>query len=165
MLNARARIASSPDSGTPMQPPPIARAKPHVTVDPRDQAFVAMLPAFRATGGLATGDEVGARIAVHHRDGLSRLARRIAANELISFTWRANLWLPMFQFDRQTMEMNPGAHQVVCELAELMDGWEITQWFATPHPALRDALPVEMLNSQREATRNAARLDRFIALG
>lgn len=141
------------------------RFKRHVTVDPRDRAFVAMLPAFRATGGLATGDEVGEKFAQRQPDGLSKLARRVAARELISFNWHANLWFPMFQFDHQTMEMNAEAHRIVGELARFMDGWEMTQWFATPHAALRNAMPVEMLTAHREATLNAARLDRFIALG
>jgi hypothetical protein len=124
-----------------------------------------MLPAFRATGGLATGDEVGEKFARLQSDGLSKLARKVAAGELISFNWHENLWLPMFQFDPQTMEMHVGAHRIFSELAQVMDGWEMTHWFSTPHAALRDAMPVALLHSHCEATLNAARLDRFIAMG
>ena len=149
----------------PQPPRPVPRFKRHVAVDPADIVFVAMLPAFRATGGLATGDEVGERFARRQHDGLPKLARRVAAGELISFDWHHSLWLPMFQFDHETMELNERVRQIFCELSGAMTGWEITQWFATPHAALRNAMPVEMLNSQLEAVLDAARLDRFIAQG
>lgn len=144
---------------------PVPHLKRHVALDPRDRAFVAMLPVFRATGGLATGEEVGEKSARRQHDGLSRLARKVAAGEVISFDWQGKLWLPMFQFNHETMEMNEGTRQIVCELTRIMDGWEITQWFATPHAALRNAIPVDMLIAQPEAALNAARLDRFVAQG
>ncbi|MDM0015070.1 hypothetical protein QTH87_21680 [Variovorax sp. J22P168] len=144
---------------------PAPRFKRHVSLDARDSAFVSMLPAFRESGGLATGEEIGARFARRQHDGISNLARRVAADQLISFHWHANLWLPMFQFDHETMEMTRGAHLVFGELSRFMDGWEMTHWFATPHASLCGSMPVAMLDLDQGATLNAARLDRFIALG
>ena len=143
----------------------LPRFKRHVAVNSKDVVFVSMLPAFRATGGLATGDEVGAKLERLQHDGMSKLARSVAAGELICFDWHNSIWLPMFQFDPQTLEMTAVVHQIFCELSGSMDGWEVTQWFARPHAALGNAMPIERLDISLEALLNAARLDRFIARG
>lgn len=164
-LPASTEIASSSLCEPPHVESSTTRFKRLTPVDQRDATFVAMLPAFRTTGGIATGEEIKQRIGQRQTGGSSRLARSIAAGELISFEWNATLWLPLCQFDLYTMEMDRGAEEIVQELASIMDGWEITQWLATPHPALHDKLPVDLLRTNRGATLNAARLDRFIARG
>jgi len=143
----------------------LPRFKRHVAVDSRDVVFVSMLPAFRATGGLATGDELGVKLDRLQHAGMSNLARKVAGGELICFDWHNSLWLPMFQFNPQTLEMDAMVHQIFCEISGIMDGWEITQWFARPHAALGGAMPVERLNGSVEALLNAARSDRLIARG
>lgn len=145
--------------------PGVARFRAFSPVDARSSQFVAMLPAFRPSGGLATGAEIGDRVVARRPDGLSELARQIAARNLISFEWNASRWLPMFQFDPVTMHMDDGARAVARELTGFMDGWEIAMWFAAPHGALRGALPVDILKKDLDATIDAARLDRYIAQG
>jgi hypothetical protein len=142
-----------------------ARMMCNLASDARSSQFVAMLPAFRSSGGLATSAEIGDRVARRRPDGLSELSRQIAAGDLISFEWNDSRWLPMFQFDLLTMEMDDGARAVARELASFLDGWEITTWFAAPHAALRGALPVDTLKKNLIATIDAARLDRYVALG
>lgn len=145
--------------------PKVARFKAFVPVDTRSAEFVAMLPVFRATGGMVTGEEVCALYERRRPDAMSDLARRIATGELVSFEWHASRWLPMFQFDPQTMDMADGPRAVVRELGGFMDGWEITKWFAAPHPALGGMLPLDVLATDLPGTIDAARLDRFIACG
>lgn len=159
--DSRARRPAVWAGGTPQ----VARFKTFAPVDTRSAEFVALLPAFRSTGGLATGSEVRARYERRRPDGLSNLARRIAAVQLISFEWNANLWLPMFQFDLETMEMAKGPHAIVRELDGVLDGWEITKWFAAPHVSLRGMAPLHALASDLAGAIDAARLDRFIARG
>ena len=137
-----------------------SRRERYASTDAEDRAFVSLLPVFRATGGLATGHEVSERFVQRQPDGLSKLARAIAAGEMISFSWQANLWLPMFQFDLHTMEMNMAVNKIISELRPIMDGWEITQWFAAPHSALANVVPLEALHSMPEIILDAARTER-----
>lgn len=141
----------------------VAHFKAFAPVGTRSAEFVALLPLFRATGGLATGAELRARCERMRPDGLSDLARRIASGELISFEWNASRWLPMFQFDRQTMEMTQGSRAIVRELGDFLNGWEITKWLAAPHSALGGLMPLEALTTDLAGAIDAARLDRFIA--
>ncbi|MDM0015863.1 DUF2384 domain-containing protein [Variovorax sp. J22P168] len=142
--------------------PPETTAVPGTTPD---WAFVAMLPGFRASGGIATDCELAGRLARSASGTLPALARHMARGDLVSFDWNGKLWLPLFQFD-QDMHVATGPLAVVGELGGVFDdAWELAHWFVQPHAALRNRTPVQVVSHDVEAAIGAARLDRFIALG
>jgi hypothetical protein len=131
---------------------------------PSDREFVALLPAFRLSGGLATGHEIAARMERAQSRSLATLGQRIASGELISFLWSGNFWLPWFQFGSD-MQVTDVAEGVIGELGDVLDGWELTQWFAQPQPSLEGKAPIELVAARTPAVIEAARLARFIARG
>ena len=131
----------------------------------RDRQFVHMLRGYRETGGLARGDEVVERLAQCNTGGVPTLARQIVERTVLSFEWRGELWLPMFQFDRANMTPKASAQQVAAELSTAFDAWNTACWFVQPNTWLQGRTPVEALESDLGEVLQAARADRFVAAG
>lgn len=142
---------------------PLTLAAPAAWQAP-DGAFIELVCAFRATGGLATGDEIAARMARAGAGGLATLGRRIAQGHVLAFPWNGEYWLPWFQFDRASMQVRPIAAAILAELSGVLDAWDLTQWIVTPDSALGGRSPLQMLD-RPAAVLPAARLARFLARG
>jgi hypothetical protein len=130
-----------------------------------DQDFMDMLRTFRNTGGIARGDEVVDMLRAARSFDVSYLARAIVNREVLSFEWRDELWLPLFQFDPKDMTLREAPRRVVAELACAFDGWALAQWFATPNSWLAGRMPVEAIGDYPADVFHAARGDRFVAIG
>jgi len=124
-----------------------------------------MEAAYRRSGGIASGDDVALMLRQCSNQPLSRLARWVAAREVVSFQWLGAIWLPLFQFDWTATSVRPDVTSVIGELAEVFDDWELAAWFALPNTWLRGRTPVDALATCPSAVREAARADRFIARG
>lgn len=122
----------------------------------RDRQFVAMLRAFRETGGLARGDEVAELLAQRQAGDVSRLARWIVAREVVAFDWRGELWVPLFQFHLADMALRPQVQQVARSLGGNLSPWDLALWFSTPNPRLQGQLPADVLGSEPLAVLAAA---------
>ena len=131
----------------------------------RDRQFVQMLRHYRESGGLARGDEVVERLAQCGNPGVPTLARQIVERSVMSFEWRNELWLPMFQFDLADMALKAGPLQVAAELAPAFDAWHTAFWFVQPNPWLKGRMPVDAINTELAEVLQAARTDRFVAAG
>ena len=124
-----------------------------------------MVDAYRRTGGLVSGAEVELLLRRHATQPLSLLARWIVTRRLVSYPWQSDILVPLFQFDRRDMSLRPETVQVVAELADTFDDWELAAWFAQPNSWLQDAAPVEVIDVDQPAVLQAARADRFVARG
>jgi hypothetical protein len=131
-------------------------------LDARDVTFIDMLRAFRRSGGLAREEDILERL-VH--GGSTMRARADDAATLICFEWDRKLWLPWFQFDRESLDLLPGPESVIKELAPVFDGWEMASWFAQPNLWLANCRPIDLLDASLLPVLGAARADRFIAGG
>ncbi|WP_157979274.1 hypothetical protein [Rhodoferax ferrireducens] len=127
--------------------------------------FVAMLGAYRCSGGLARAQEVLALFKRHCGSDLATLARWIVKGNVISFEWQSELWLPLFQFNRIDMTPQTGLAQVLAELNSVYDAWELADWFSQSNPWLADRTPAETLMLDATAVLHAARAERLIAVG
>lgn len=139
--------------------------KKHVSslsTNDRDESFLALLVAFRISGGLATGSEIALR---RPNIGISQLAKWIANNEVTSFEWRENLWLPAFQFESSALALRPIPRQVALELSSVLDGWELAKWWVEPDASLSAHTPLIALNMYPERVLQAARATRFAIAG
>ena len=130
-----------------------------------DRQFLLMHRAFSRTGGLITGDEVVQRMRRHMQQPTSALARQIINRNVVHIVWESQRLLPVFQFEPSTMDVRPGITAVVSELADVFDDWCLALWFAQPNAWLCDAAPSDLMVDQANAVVQAARADRFIALG
>ena len=135
-----------------------------------DQQFVAMLDAYRGSGGLCRAQELRALMAGSINvgglgDGV--LDGWIRRREVICFQWQANQWLPWFQFNRPGKtwqpQLRPHLQPVLSELNTVYDPWEMACWFTRPNPWLADRMPVDALTGNLPEVLDAARAERFIA--
>ena len=96
---------------------------------------------------------------------ISLLARWIVGREVISFDWQSTTMLPLFQFDLSSMTMRQSVTELLHELTEVFDDWDLALWFAQPNSWLDQQAPVALLNLDPKGVLDAARADRFIARG
>ncbi len=122
-----------------------------------DHQFIAMLNAYRDSGGLAPAPEVVALLRRYMDCGPEALTSLIVNKEVIYFGWQSTLWLPLFQFNPIDMSQKAGLAQVLIELSAQLDAWQVANWFAQPNSWLDGATPTRMLALDPAAVLRAAR--------
>ncbi len=132
---------------------------------PCRSSFERLERAYRLFGGLQTGEAFARSLTLRGRDGTGGLLGRIAAGETFGWTWQDDLWVPMFQVDRDSLAVRPGSRRVLAELRGVFDDWSLAQWFVHPNAWLRGSRPLDLLAGRPAAVRLAARGDRTIAGG
>jgi hypothetical protein len=132
---------------------------------PSDRGFVALLSAYRASGGLACGDDLACWMSARHRGDFASLARQMVAGEIFSFEWNEVFWVPMFQLEPRDLSVRPAPRQVASEFAPDCDGWLLSVWFVRPNSWLGDCAPLDLLASDLPAVLHAARADRYVMHG
>ena len=124
----------------------------------RDDARLStLMSSFGELGGVASSDEVISLMRPYWRQPISMLARWIVTRQLVNFNWRAQLLLPLFQFDRPRMTPREGVVDAVRVLAEGLDDEAIALWFVEPNPRLRGASPMSVEYSDPDGLLEAAR--------
>lgn len=124
---------------------------------PSSRSFIALLEAFRSTGGTASAGVVGRLLEEHQAGPAVSLARRVYTGQVFGFEWRASLWIPMFQFDAHDLALKDSARQVRAQLPALWSGWTVASWFARPNARLEGSSPAGRLDADPEAVLRAAR--------
>ena len=127
--------------------------------------FRSMSSVYQRTGGLATGDAVAQRLAIFSDQPISVMARWIVDRIVVSFRWQSQTLVPLFQFDTAPMSLHAEVADIVRELIPAFDDWETALWFSEPNGWLGGGVPAEMVLRHRGAVLEAARADRFVALG
>ena len=125
-------------------------------------AFMAMDQTFAAVGGLVTGDQLVELLRPRIDQPLSRVARWIHERRIVSYERQAHHMVPLFQFDRATMELHHGVELVICELGVVFAGNDLAFWFATPNAWLDGAIPAYCVQHDPAIVLDAARADRFL---
>ena len=130
-----------------------------------DRSFVALLDAYRPSGGLARVDEVNHQLERRRGHDATTLERWIRQRAVISFDWQSQTWLPWFQFAAADELPAASVATVLAALHPVFDAWETAQWFARPNAALDDRAPVDVIVADPAAAERAARIDRFVVTG
>lgn len=123
-----------------------------------DAHFIALLNAYRASGGLADGAEIAAR---EPSTGLSALARAITSRTVVSVDWAGQRWLPVFQFEPGDLAVRPSVHVLIDELSDVLDDWELADWFVEPNAWLRGGSPLQLVDTDFAQVHDTARALRF----
>lgn len=152
------------DAHTREAPRELPRQSPHESAHepPRPAsaaryiAFATLQEAYRSRGGIATGDVLATRMSAAGRGGYIDLARRIVAGQLFTFKWHDSFWLPMFQFDPQTLSLQEAPRRVLNELHAALDGWSIAHWYVQPNARLSRQRPLDLLDSDLSGVLAAA---------
>lgn len=127
-----------------------------------DRQFMAMLDSYRCSGGLARAQEVFTIFKSHHGTDAATLARWIVKRSVISFDWQSKVWIPLFQFNRIDMSLQPRIAPILSALNPVFTAWELATWFARPNQWLADSTPADMISVDMNAVLDAAYTDRFI---
>lgn len=128
----------------------------------QERRFAALQGAYVRHGGCTPADHVCGLLRTHWDQPLSRVARWIAQREVVSLTWRSQVWIPMFQFERPSLDLMPCVNELVHDLRSAYDDWELAEWFVRPHDLLAGRSPVVLLGCDPRAVKEAARMDYFI---
>ena len=135
--------------------------QPLTNEDAQDHQFVTMLDAYRDLGGLVRLQEVFTICKSRAGRDIASMARRIAKKDVLSFDWHAQVWIPLFQFDRDSMVVQPGFASVLAILNANYTRWSIALWFAKPNAWLQGATPASMLCKDAGQVLAAARARRL----
>lgn len=130
-----------------------------------DRQFLEMERSYARSGGIATGDDLTRRLRRWSEQPLSTIARWIVDRRIVCFEWQGQTLAPLFQFNLNDMTIRSGVTSVVNELKDVFDMWELAVWFAQPNTWLDDDCPVDEIVTRPQDVLQAARSDRFIALG
>lgn len=133
--------------------------------DLADRQVHAMLAGYRKSGGVADGDAVASLLRLRFDQPMSLLARWIVSRQVVSFTWRGQTQLPLFQFELDRMAVRESVRTVVAELSMAFDDWDLASWFAQPNSWLGGAVPADAIEHDLDSVLHAARADRFVAMG
>jgi Protein of unknown function (DUF2384) len=129
---------------------------------PSGRGFIALLEAFRATGGTAPGAIMGRLLEDHQVGNAVSLAKLIFTGQLFGFEWRAGLWVPMFQFDVDDLALKAAPQRVRAALPSGWSSWTLASWFAAPSAQLDGRSPVDMLDADFDAVLRAAQASESI---
>ena len=132
---------------------------------PTSAGVAMLLAAFRTTGGVVRGDELAMMLEDRKMGDLASLGRAMATDAICSFQWRSAFWIPLFQFDLDKLTVKDGPSKIMQEFKGVFDGWMLAAWFAQPNSWLSGRKPVDLLGSNLPAVFEAARADRYVAVG
>ena len=93
------------------------------------------------------------------------LAHWIVSGEILNLTIDSENYLPKFQFDFDHMTVRQGVREVISELRAPFDNWELAQWFTRPNNWLDGRSPAASIAANPADVLQAARADRFVAMG
>lgn len=127
-----------------------------------DQQFMTMLKAYRHSGGLWRAPDVAARCQPHSGTDVHTLAGWVRHRQVVSFEWLSRIWLPVFQFQRADMGRQLGLAEVLSELADVYDNWQVANWFALPNHWLANTTPADRLSSASAEVLTAARAEQLM---
>jgi hypothetical protein len=130
---------------------------------PRAWQFTAMRDAYQASGDLMRAPEL---VSLWQSQGVINtdlLAQWILARKVISFEWQAETWLPMVQFNRNTMTLVPGFEDIQAELVTVYNDCDVARWFSLPNTWLADRSPASALHSDAQEVLTAARAQRYVS--
>jgi hypothetical protein len=113
--------------------------------EPDSRGFIALLAAFRATGGTAPAEIVDRLLQARPTGRAVSLAQLIDTGEAFGFEWRRTVWIPMFQFNPDDLSVKADAQDVRAALPSQWSGWSLASWFAAPNARLDGRNPVDML--------------------
>lgn len=133
--------------------------------EPQGQRWAELLATLRHAGGVVTPDDLAALMRPHHDQPVSVIARWLKQRTVLSVGWRGQTFIPLCQFDRQTMQPREDFLCVLHELTDAFDDWELLSWLAEPNAWLGGQAPALCLDADVARVLQAARADRFIAKG
>lgn len=139
----------------------------------RHEHWCATARAFASTGGLVDGDELAEMLQKRYEGGagqpavqpVSLVARWIVTQSVVTIDGPWGRMLPLFQFDLARASVHEAMRPLLSELRGAFEDTELAMWFVTGNDWLAGACPAQVMHTDLNAVRQAARSDRFLAVG
>jgi hypothetical protein len=132
---------------------------------PSSRSFVTLLNVLRPSGGAARSADLAHLLDDKVLPEAADLQSLIGTGQIFGFTWLQVFWVPMFQFEMRNLRLKAGPQRVRAELGPAFDGWDTAAWFGQPNSWLDQHTPLDLLDRDCPAVLEAARADRFVAVG
>ncbi len=126
-----------------------------------DRQLMHMQRTFAPYGGMRGSTDIVRRLRDLCVQPVSVLAKWVVERKIVSFELQGQLLVPMFQFDAD-MSIRAAVSQVLAELDDIFDSWDVACWFAQPNGWLTERPPVALLYAEPSLVVSAARADRFL---
>ncbi len=136
-----------------------------ISTFPSDEGFVSMREHYSANGGIKNATALAQSHTGGQNGQLNSLANQILIGDVFSFEWRGQLWIPLFQFNPDGLTSRLCVRQVLNELTNVFDGWTMAVWFIQNNVWLANKKPIDLLDMRLSCVLNAARADRYVAVG
>ncbi len=130
-----------------------------------DKQHEVMRSVFARTGGCVSEIAAARHLSRRSTHVPSTLMTWIVKRTIVSFPWRSHTQVPLFQFCPDDMSPRREVTDVVCELSDVFDDWELAVWFAQSNSWLEGMAPAEIIAHDPAAVHATARADRYIARG
>lgn len=124
-----------------------------------DYAFISMLDSYRSSGGLARAQEVFGLFKSRSVLSVATLAQWISGRRVLGLHWHDEVWLPLFQFELQCMNVKPTLEPVLTALNPVFTPWELARWCSQPHRWLDGDSPANSLDVDAPRVLRAACAD------
>ena len=147
-------------AANPTEGQDLAATRPCLLGNESDSAFIDMLVSFRSTGGLVRAQEVFTLFKSRNGLGVATLVHWIAQRSVVSLEWNGDVWMPLFQFERRSMNVKSALEPVLAELNPIFTPWELAHWCAQPHRWLEGISPANTLDIDAKRVLDAACADR-----
>jgi hypothetical protein len=121
-----------------------------------DVALIRLIDSYGVRGGIASPEGIVNLMRPYWRQPISILAKWIIGHRVLSFAWRAQLLLPVFQFELPRMTPNAVVADCALALCEFMDDEGFAAWFVRPSEWLDQRMPVDLLAMDPGAVIDAA---------
>ena len=123
---------------------------------PTSKGFVGMLLAYRTSGGILNGEELSHLLNEYRQIDHLNLTVLFASDSLFHFSWRNNVWVPMFQFELSQLSIRPECRLIFKALKKSMDDWSATSWMVNPNTLLDKKLPIDLIEFEFASVLSAA---------
>jgi hypothetical protein len=145
---------------------PARQEEPLSEFIPSRKGFIGLLTAYQNQGGTIRSEDLSLlRMNRSQSKSAPRLQALLSESDVFGYEWNHTLWIPMFQFEAETLLVKTTSRQVVQELSGHFDGWRLANWFIQPNEELEGQCPLHLLDESPEAVYQAARTDRYVAAG
>jgi hypothetical protein len=128
-----------------------------------DRQYRLLHRAYHAASGVVSCDQLAHLLRRRVDQPISAVARWIVAREVVSYAWRSQTMLPLFQFEMPRVMLRPTVTRVVTELREVYGDWGLATWFVESNAWLDGATPVALIETDPRAVFEAACADRCVA--
>jgi hypothetical protein len=116
-------------------------------------------------GHIVDGHELVRRLRIRESQPISVVAKLLVNRQLLSFSWRGQFILPLFQFCQPDMSVLPAVGDVLAELGTAFDNEDASIWFCRANSSLANATPMDTIERDPGAVIAAARMDHFALAG